>query len=367
MAALALAVHPPAITDSRATNSPGGLHDFYSQADYSWPNPNSTSGLPYVERDGQSFPDVFTDHRLAMRHMKDAVAALTAAYLLSGDDKYATKADRLLRVFFLDEATRMNPDLQYAQVVLGNRMGRQYGIIDTLHLAELTVALPFLEKSPAFPAATTQGLKQWFADYTRWIMTSTNGVKEMQGVNNHSIACFVQLASFARFTGNESVLALARKQFKEVLFPRQMTNDGSFPRELARTKPYGYSIFQADNLLILGRLLATPQEDFCRLTLPDGRTPRQAVDFIYPYLADKNQWLAQGRPKDIMHWDGWPVRQACLLLAYAEFGDPKYFQLWKSLEADPADLEIRRNMAMTQPLLWVAQPAEVPLLKTVEE
>jgi hypothetical protein len=110
-------------------------------------------------------------------------------------------------------------------------------------------------------------------------------------------------------------------------------------------------------------LLSTTNNDFWKITLPDGTTPRNAVDFIYPYLADKNQWLADGHPKDAMHWEDWPVRQPCLIFAYVEFGDGKYFNLWKKMNADPPDLEIRRNMAITQPLLWIASPNEVPLLK----
>jgi hypothetical protein len=363
LARQALQLKPPAITDHIATNSAGGLHDFFSQADYAWPNKTNQSGLPYVTRDGESNPGVFSDHRMAMRNMRDAVAALAAAYALTGDDRYAAKAAGLLRVFFLDEKTRMNPHLQFAQASLGSSTGNAYGVIDTLHLAEVAVAVRFLEKSPAFPEPVDRGLKQWFADYTRWIMTSKNGVKEMSNANNHSIACFLQLASFAKLTGDDQVMQLCRARFKEVLFPRQMTNDGSFPLELKRTKPYGYSIFQADNLATLCVLLSTTNEDFWKLTLPDGRTPGKAMEFIFPYLADKSRWLADGRGRDVMHWDDWPARQPCLLFACAGLGEKKYFDLWKKLDADPIDLEVRRNMAVTQPLLWIASPDEIPLLK----
>jgi hypothetical protein len=185
----------------------------------------------------------------------------------------------------------------------------------------------------------------------------------MDNANNHSIACFVQLAAFAKYTGDQQVLNMCRDHFKDVLFPNQMTNNGSFPRELKRTKPYGYSIFQVDNLSTLCVLLSTTNDDLWKFTLRDGRSPQNAVDFIYPYLVDKKKWLADGRGKDVMHWESWPARQPCLLFAYAEFGDDKYFDLWKKLNADPTDLEIRRNMAITQPLLWIASPAEIPLLK----
>jgi hypothetical protein len=363
LARQALELRPPAITDHVATNSAGGPHDFFSQADYAWPNPTNRNGLPYISRDGESNPDVFSNHRMAMRNMKDAVAALAAAYALTGDDQYLPKAAELLRVFFLDDKTRMNPNLEHAQTVLGHDTGNGYGVIDTLHLAELPVAVRFLEKSHAFPQAVDEGLKKWFSDYIIWMTTSTNGLKEMNLANNHSIAYVVQLASFARFTGDQKMLELSRTRFKEVLLPRQMGSDGSFALELKRTKPYGYSIFQADNVATLCILLSTQGDDFWRLKLSDGRTPRLAVDFIYPYLADKGKWLADGREKDVMHWKDWPVRQPCLLFAYAAFGEPKYFELWKGLEADPVDLEVRRNMAVTQPLLWLAEAEEIPLLK----
>lgn len=354
---------PPAITDYIATNGAGGPHDFFSQADYEWPNPTNKSGFPYVGRDGQTNPNNFEHHRMAMRHMKDAVAALAAAYALTGDNKYVPKASELLRVFFLDEKTKMNPSLNYAQAELGKSPGNAIGVIDTLHLAELPVAIRFLEKSPKFDPAVDAGVKKWFAEYINWMTTSTNGIREMNAKNNHSIAYFVQLASFARFVGDEKNLKLCRERFKEVLLPRQMTNDGSFPLELKRTKPYGYSIFQADNVSILCTLLSTLNEDLWKFQLLDGNTPLKSTEFIYPYLADKSKWLADGRGKDITHWDNWPARQCCLLFAYNETGDSKYFDLWKRLNPDPSDLEVRRNIAITQPILWVASPVEVPLLK----
>ncbi len=289
LAQQALKLRPPAITDHIATNSAGGPHDFFSQADYAWPNPTNRNGLPYVTRDGESNPDVFSYHRMAMRDMSDAVAALAAAYALTADDKYVSKSAELLRVFFLDEETRMNPRLDFAQAVPGHDQGNGYGVIDTLHLAELPVAVSFLERSAAFPRAVDLGLKKWFSAYITWMTTSTNGVKEMNMANNHSIAYFVQLASFARLTGDQKIQEWSRARFKEVLLPRQMGSDGSFGLELKRTKPYGYSIFQADNVATLCVLLSTPEEDVWRMKLADGRTPKLAVDFIYPYLADKGQ------------------------------------------------------------------------------
>ena len=222
----------------------------------------------------------------------------------------------------------MNPNLNYAQAVPGESSGRSYGIIDTLHLVELPVAIRFLEKSPAFDPAADHGLKKWFADYIHWMSTSTNGIKEMSASNNHSVAYFVQLAGFAKFTGDQKMLDLSRRRFKEVLMPNQMAHDGSFPLELKRTKPYGYSIFQADNVAILCVLLSTPEDDLWEIRLPDGRTAKRfgAISFFRISQA-KTSGLADGRGKDVVHWENWPVRQPCLLFAYAEFGDRGFFDL----------------------------------------
>jgi hypothetical protein len=362
LASNALALTPPSITYQRATNSFGGLHDYYSQADYYWPNDRTKTGLPYVNRDGYSNPNTFQYHRLALRGMKDAVAALTAAYAITGDDAYVLKAQELLRVFFLDPSTRMNPNAQYAQAILGASRGSPLGIIDTLHLAEVATAIRFLEKSPAFDPAVDAGLKQWFGDYIRWLRTSGNGKKEMNQSNNHSIAYALQLACFARLVGDQTNFNFARQRFETILIPRQMATNGSFSRELKRTKPYSYSVFQAENVATLCQLFSTPQNDVWTFAMPKHAAAVRSTEFIYPYLADKQKWLDDGHPMDVMHWESWPVRESCLLFAYIETGRQAYFDLWKQLDPDPADLEVRRNIPITQPILWIARPEEIPLL-----
>ena len=346
----ALALPPITITHFRAKLSEGGPNDFYSNGDYWWPDPSKPDGLPYIQRDGESNPDNFSEHRRCVMQLRDAVAALGAAYRLERDDRYAAKAAELLRVFFLDPATRMNPHLNFAQAIPGRTPGRGIGIIDTLHLIEVPPAITVLAASPAFPAATLHGLKQWFREYTDWMLTSKNGQEEARAKNNHAVAYWLQVAVFASFTGDAACLAECRRQFKEVFLPNQMAPDGSFPLELKRTKPYGYSIFQLDNLATLCQVLSTPQENLWEFSLPDGRSIRRAMQFLHPYLADKSKWP---HPPDIQSWEGWPARQPCLLFAGLALGERDYLELWKRLPPDPTDPEIRRNIAITQPLLWV--------------
>jgi hypothetical protein len=306
--------------------------------------------LPYIQRDGESNPDNFFHHRMAVRDMRDAVAALGAAYKITEDDKYAVEAAELLRVFFLDEKTRMNPHLKYAQAIPGRTPGRGIGIIDTLHLSEVPLAIQAMEKSPEFPSDVLTGLKQWFRDYTDWMITSQNGQEEANHDNNHAVAYWLQIATFARLTGDEERLAECRRRFKEVFVPVQMAEDGSFPRELRRTKPYAYSIFQLDNMASLCQVASTPEDNLWEFELSDGRGMKEAMAYLYPYLADKSKWPLE---PDIQSWEGWPARQPCLLFAGLAFNEPKYLNLWKRLEPDPVDPEIQRNIAITQPLLWV--------------
>ena len=346
----AFRLEPVAITASRSKLSEGGPHDFYSNGDYWWPNPNTTNGLPYVQRDGQTNPGNFVAHRQAIRQLSDAVAALGAAYKISGDDRYARKAAELLKVFFLDDATRMKPNLQYAQAIPGVSPGRGTGIIDTLHLVEIPKAAEAMEKSRAFAPEISNGLKKWFADYVAWMTTSKNGQDEANAGNNHAVAFWLQVAVFAEYTGDANNLAECRRRYTEVFIPKQMTNDGSFPAELRRTKPYGYSIFQLDNMVTLCQVLSARDHDLWNFTLPDGRSIHRAVEFMYPYLADKSKWP---HTPDVNAWEGWPARQPSLLFAGLAFKDSRYLDLWQKLPPDPADEEVRRNIAITQPILWI--------------
>jgi hypothetical protein len=338
------------ITDAVASQSEGGIHDYYSNGDYWWPNPNTSDGLPYIRRDGESNPGNFDSHRLVLRSIRTHVANLAAGYTVTGNEAYAGKAIQFLREFFLDEATKMNPHLLYAQAIPGICQGRGIGIIDTLHLIDIPVAIEALKKSPAMSDEVYEGLEQWFTDYLRWMSTHENGIEEMNADNNHGVCWFVQASSFAYFTGNEEMLRFCRQRYKEVLLPAQMAQDGSFPRELARTKPYGYAIFVLDNMTTLCHILSTPEDNLWSFELPDGRGIRRGFDYLVPYLNHKSSWPYA---PDVEHFEGWPAKVPSLLFAGLALDESEYVKLWQRLDPDPTDVEVRRNIAIRQPLLWL--------------
>lgn len=349
-AEIALRQDPVTITAFPAKLSEGGPNDFYSNGDYWWPDPTKPNGLPYIRRDGETNLEIFVQHRLAVKALRDSVAALAAAYKLNGDDRYVAGAVLLLRVFFLDAGTRMNPNLQFAQAIPGVSPGRGIGIIDALHLIEIPPAIRAMEHSQAFPAEAAADLRRWFRDLAEWMITSKNGKDEASAKNNHAVAFYLQLAVYADFIGDQVKRAECRRQYKNVFVGKQMATDGSFPLELARTKPYGYSIFQLDNMATLCQVLSTPEDNLWTFESSDGRSIAKAVAFLYPFLADKSKWTLK---PDVQAWNGWPARQPSLLFAGLALGEQKYIDLWRTLPSDPTDSEVQRNIAITQPVLWL--------------
>jgi hypothetical protein len=341
------------LTSFPAPDSPGGPHDFYSQADYFWPNPANPSG-PYINRDGQSNPRNFNEHRKAMVALSVQMPALTAAWVLTGRASYGQRACEYLRAWFLAPETKMNPNLQYAQGVKGVSTGRSYGIIDTLHLVEVARAASVV--APALmPAAEQTALKAWFAAYLAWLKTSTFGMTERDAKNNHAVCWALQASEFARLCDDANTRAEIRKQYKEVFLPKQMGPDGSFPLELARTKPYSYSIFNFDVMAMLCQSLSDAGEDLFAFALADGRGICRAAAFLAPYLRDKSTWPYR---KDVEHFESLPVRSPGLLFCGLRCDQPGYVQLWKTLNPDPKDPEIIRNYPVRQPLLWLPVSAQ---------
>jgi hypothetical protein len=340
-----LHVPPVTVTAASSPRSTGGKHDYFSEGDYWWPDPKNPDG-PYIQRDGMSDPNNFNDHRLALIRLSLIVPSLAAAYVLTRDRKYADAAARHLRAWFIDEATRMNPNLQYAQAIHGRFTGRGTGIIDTLHLVEVARAAPRLDLS----ATDLDGVKQWFAEYLEWMTTHPYGIAERDAKNNHGTCWATQVAAFARLTENATLTEYCRDRFKKALIPNQEAPDGSFPLELARTKPYGYSLFNLDAMAILAQTLTTREDNLWTWQLPDGRGMARAVAYMYPYIADKSKWT---KPPDVMYFKEWPVRQPSLLFAGLALDKTEYVDLWKRLDADPTVDEVIRNWPVRQPLLWV--------------
>ncbi len=340
---------PITITAYASPRSVGGRHDYFSEGDYWWPDPNNPGG-PFIQRDGESNPDNFNDHRLALIRFSVQAGSLAAAWKVTHEKKYAAHAASHLRAWFVNANTLMNPNLQYAQAIHGRSTGRGIGIIDTLHLVEVARGISSLESSRQLSGNDLSVIRQWFANYLQWMTVSKNGVEEREAKNNHGTCWLLQVAEFARLTGSQEVSAFCRERFKKVIVPGQIATDGSFPQELRRTKPYGYSIFNLDAMATLCQSLSNASDNLFRFTLTDGRGVAKAMEYMFPFLLDKRKW--PHRP-DIQYWKDWPVRQPSLLFVGAALRRAEYLRLWRSLDPDPTVPEIIRNYPVRQPVLWV--------------
>lgn len=344
-----LNAEPLTVTAFPAERSAGSTHDFFSEGDYWWPDSLNPDG-PYVKRDGCSNPDNFVDHRHAMIRFSRIVGNLTSAYLLTGDEKYVAPVLDHVKAWFVDTATMMNPNLLYAQAIKGITTGRGIGIIDTIHLVEVVQSLMKLREKGLVPEDVDKGVTEWLNAYVDWLTTHPYGNDEMNATNNHGTCWAMQTAMFAKYVGNEEVMKMCADRFKNVFLTKQMAADGSFPRELGRTKPYCYSLFNLDAMAALCEILSDENENLWDYTTPEGNNMRKGIDYMVPFIADKESWPLE---PDVMYWDQWPVAHPAMFLAWKQWGDKEYLDLWEQYEHFPENDEVIRNLPLRNPLIWL--------------
>jgi hypothetical protein len=348
-AAWALSQQPETVTASISGRSAGGKHDFFSEGDYWWPDPSSPDS-PYVQRDGLTNPDNFVAHRKAMIRFSRVVGALASAYILTGDKKYAAHAMIHCRAWFIDTATLMNPNLLFAQAIKGRATGRGIGIIDTIHFMEVVQGLIVFEKTRAANTFDIERCKQWFEDYLGWLTTHSYGKAEMNAANNHGTCWVMQVAAFSKFTGNLKMLGFCSERYKSVLLPGQMGADGSFPLELKRTKPYGYSIFNLDAMTMICQILSTGADNLWHYETATGQSVKKGITYLVPYIKNKHNWPLK---PDVMYWEEWPVAQPFLVFGAVTFNNEDWFNVWQSLDHAPQNEEVIRNLPVRNPLIWL--------------
>ncbi len=340
---------PITVTNSVCERSVGDQHDFYSEGDYWWPDPENAED-PYIRKDGQTNPENFVAHRLAMIRLSQIVGIQTSAYLLTGDKKFTEATQKHLEAWFVNHETRMNPSLLYVQTIKGKVTGRGIGIIDAIHLVEVVRSIEILENNHAIPEESIFKIKIWFSEFVTWLTTHKYGLDEMNTKNNHSTCWVMQVGAFARLTENTEVLELCRNRFKNILLPNQMGEDGSFPLEVVRTKPYGYSLFNLDAFMTCAEILSDENNNLYGFSTPEGKNLKLGAEYLFPFVKNKLLWPLQ---PDVMYWEEWPVRQPFLLFAGKAYNNSEFIETWKSLEGYPKTSEVLRNLPIRSPMIWL--------------
>lgn len=288
----ALSAGPFSVTQKTSAPPSGDKRDYMSQGPYWWPDPSKPDGLPYRQRDGEVNPETLSSalDRVANDRMTDAVITLALAYYHTGDERYAARAATLLRTWFLDEKTAMNPHLDFGQAIPGRTQGRDIGIIETRNWVYLLDASVLLGSSKAWPATEQQRLLRWFDTYLTWLTTSPLGKGESGQSNNHGTFYDVQVAGFALHTGKPELARATIIAAGEKRLLAQVAPDGSQPREIARTRSFFYSVMNLRALCLLASFGDHVGVDLWRVPANGQPRIRAAIDFLTPYADSARVW-----------------------------------------------------------------------------
>lgn len=287
----ALTLGPYSVTYKSKVPPSGDKHDYMSVGPYWWPDSTKSDGLPYIRKDGQVNPERYT--------IKDAdyhgslcrdVNLLGLAWYFTGDTKYSDHAAKLLKVWFLEKETRMNPNLNYGQAIPGVTDGRGIGIIDTHVLARLIDGLQLLKDSKSLSAADYKGIQDWYKAFLHWMQTSPIGLDEADEFNNHGTWYDVQTVSIALFTGQDDLAKQILEEQTKKRIASQLANDGSQPHELARTVSWNYSVMNLQGFFQLAALAENVGVDLWHYTTPEGKSIKSAFTWLLPFAEQKNPW-----------------------------------------------------------------------------
>ena len=345
---------PAPLTAFPSPRNPGTPNDFFSEA----PTPNATP---------------FTAHSEALLNFSIQLPALTAAFVLTKDPRYADHATDHLRAWFVDPARRMTPALPYAQLTPGSTTPRFEGILETVHLAEVAQAISFLTHTESLSEQDLAAIYTWFATYLEWLGTARVALLTRDQKDHHGASWLLQAAAYARLapqpTGatrkapplsspqpleappNQYIgLTQLRHQLRIITLRAEVVADGSFPHEMTSALPYRNSLFTLDMLAGICDLLTTRFESAWEYELQDGPGMRVAIAHHFPYIANRKSWPYRA---DTSLFNSLPLRQPSLLLAGRAYSRPEYVDLWKTLPPDPTDPILQRTFPIRQPLLWV--------------
>lgn len=288
----------PTVIDKGMMPPSGDKQDYISMARYWWPNPDTKDGLPYIRRDGESNPELKQFDRDRLGLFASRLRTLSGAWLLSHNPEYARKAVAMLRTWFLNKKTRMNPNATYAQMVPGryNGLGRPEGVLDTYSLLAAVDAALILEQESYLSKKDMEALRGWFAEYVAWLKSSESGQGEFAAKNNHGVAFDVQAAIFALFAGDEAYARELVEGFAERRLEAQIEADGKQPRELKRTTGFGYSVFNLSHLLDMCFVARTMGIDL--YDQADGAIDR-AIGYLIPFLGNQAAFPYQ----QIKNWE----------------------------------------------------------------
>ena len=333
---------PISVTEKTELPPNGTKHDYFALASYEWPNPNTPNGLPYVSRDGQTNPEtLLIKDRKYLEEMVNRMMILAIASYFTDNPKYALKAQELLRVWFLDSDTYMEPSLKYGDFERGEGRLNPSGIIGAHHLAHLVDAIGMLELSPNWSKNVKEGMKQWFSKYLDWLLNSDLAKHEGQRANNHGTYYAVQVSAIAFLLNKTDITKqllestmqdLSNAPMEDVprLISVRINPDGTQPFEIGRANSLHYHIWNLYGLVLLARMGDQVGVDLWNYKIHNTGI-RKALDFIIPYALGNQTW-PYSKIKGLSY-DDLSFLKGIVCQAILHYGGQSYLQVFRSLEA----------------------------------
>ncbi|MDK9738518.1 alginate lyase family protein [Vibrio sp. D404a] len=343
-AELAMQDGPFSVADKGMTPPSGNKNDYMSISPYWWPDKSKEDGLPWVRHDGKTNPASKTDETDSKRigHFTRSVRALAIAYYFSQDEKYAQQGIEYIRTWFINEETKMNPNVNYGQGVPGVAEGRRGGIIDTRTLADRMLdSIAMLSQSPSWTEKDEEQIKQWYSDYLDWLIVDdlSGGPKgEAYAENNHGTWYDYQVASIAYFIGNEP-LAKQMVQKGKMRIDTQFEKDGSQPHEIERTRAYHYHYFSLDPLVGMAQIGEKVDVDLWNYTNKKGGSLETGIQLMATYHDLSKEWPYTQKDERRRIERMTPL----YLKAGVAMDKPEWVQL--ATETDFSEFTVKKNLA----------------------
>lgn len=290
---IALGIH--SVTEKKHCAPSKNPHDYMSCSIYHWPNPNTPDGLPYIERDGVDNPEAIHGDKESLRTLAYITFLSGLLYYFTLEDHYLQILLKYNRFWFMDETTRMNPNLRYAQCIPGVNDGEPGGIID--YAASYGYALNILRilhQQQLLPEDFYQQMKEWHKEFLNWLLTSEQGQIEGKRVNNQGSLYDLLILNISSFLGEEEKIG---KEYHEKLLKRckeQINEKGLLPYELVRTKSKSYMTMGLKMLLESAYLL---QE--CGFHYEETEELKRAYQYVLPHYLNQTWEFQQIKEFDV--------------------------------------------------------------------
>lgn len=329
----ALSMGRLSVVDKSLTPPSQDKHDYMSLGPYFWPNPKTKDGYPYIRRDGKVNPNALIDSdspRLV--RLTNALETLALAYYYTNNTKYAQRAVEMIQIWFINDTTKMNPHLKYAQGIPGTVPGRALGILDGRHFVRILDSITLIENSNLLSSKDLEVIKQWVKDYQNWLLNGEYAYDESHRPNNHGTFYDYQVVGYALYLEQP-------KKAKELLTNAQYIRLGSHIgskgqnfHELERTRPLHYSLFDLEAMIGLA-LYSDHYDDVNFWTFTINQTSlKKAIDYVVKYKNNRDMWLVENENVNFM--DLTPT----LLVAAQKYQTDEYnkeiLKLWRSKQDD---------------------------------